>query len=323
MVRLLLFVAVSIGCVRSNQGCIHSRTRLLETAEPEMIVLPLPMTVVSGYLGAGKTTLINRLLAEPHGLRLMVVVNDFGAINIDADLLASQKEDTIALTNGCVCCTMGDDLFAALNAILDRNPRPDHIIVEASGVADPVAIANAAISEPELSYAGILTVVDGLNGAELLSDPKISEQVAQQITAGDMVLVSKTEVVPNDLAAAIRNLGARHPRVLDDIPISPLLSDVVPRPLGRATAPHPAYVAWQHESETPISRAVMGEKLQTRPEGLYRLKGFVLTDDGGYEVHIVGRYVSARRAKTDRTALVGLGPADMITSNAIETWWSE
>lgn len=287
-----------------------------------MTLPPLPMTVVSGYLGAGKTTLINRLLAEPHGLRLLVLVNDFGAINIDAALLASQDEDTIALTNGCVCCTMGSDLFMALGDVLDRRPRPDHLIVEASGVADPVAIANAAIAEPELSYAGILTVVDGLNGTDILADTQIGTQVGQQITAGDMVLVSKTDAVSDDLAEAIRSLGARKPRVIGDMPLAPLLSDVIPRPLGRASAPHPAYSAWQHESTAPISREIMGEKLESRPEGLYRLKGFVLTDDGGYEVHVVGRYVSARRAKTDRTLLVGLGPADRISPDAIEAWWA-
>jgi len=74
----------------------------------------LPLTVIGGYLGAGKTTLINRLLTEDHGLRLMVMVNDFGTINIDADLLESADKDTLRLTNGCVCCTMGGDLFMAM-----------------------------------------------------------------------------------------------------------------------------------------------------------------------------------------------------------------
>ncbi|MEY8840033.1 GTP-binding protein, partial [Cribrihabitans sp. XS_ASV171] len=131
-------------------------------------MMRLPLTVVSGYLGAGKTTLINRLLAEDHGLRLLVMVNDFGAINIDAALIAAQGDDTIALTNGCVCCTMGADLFMALGDALDRRPRPDHLVIEASGIADPAAIANAAKAEPELSYAGIVTLVDGENGATLL-----------------------------------------------------------------------------------------------------------------------------------------------------------
>ncbi len=146
----------------------------------------LPLTVVSGYLGAGKTTLINQLLAERHGLNLMVMVNDFGAINIDQALISKQDKDVIALTNGCVCCTMGADLFMALGDALDRRPRPDHLIIEASGIADPMAIANTAIAEPDLSYAGIITLVDGASISDLLSDPLISPQVTQQISASDL-----------------------------------------------------------------------------------------------------------------------------------------
>jgi len=95
----------------------------------------IPLSVIGGYLGAGKTTLINTLLAQNHGVRLAVLVNDFGAINIDAALLHSASEDTISLTNGCVCCTMSGDLFFTIGDLLDRSPRPDHILIEASGTA--------------------------------------------------------------------------------------------------------------------------------------------------------------------------------------------
>jgi len=95
----------------------------------------IPLSVISGYLGAGKTTLINRLLAEDHGLKLLVMVNDFGAINIDEALIAQSGEDAIALTNGCICCSMGADLYLAIGDILQRDQRPDHIVIEASGVA--------------------------------------------------------------------------------------------------------------------------------------------------------------------------------------------
>jgi len=282
----------------------------------------LPMTVVSGYLGAGKTTLINRLLTEDHGLRLMVLVNDFGAINIDADLLVSRTEDTIALQNGCVCCTMGADLYMALGDILDRSPRPDHLVVEASGVADPAAIAQAAIAEPDMSYAGIVTLVDGLNATALLDDPLIGAQVAQQIKVADLVLVTKTDGIAPDLAARLDTMKARNPRALDDAPLAPLLFGVTPLPQGPQPAPHPAYAAWRHESDAPVNRAWLGDRLAARPDGLYRLKGFVLTDDGGYEVQVVGAHVEARRAATNRTRLVALGPADRISRAQIEAWWS-
>ncbi|TNF59298.1 MAG: GTP-binding protein [Rhodobacteraceae bacterium] len=283
---------------------------------------PLPMTVISGYLGAGKTTLVNRLLAEDHGLRLMILVNDFGAINIDADLLQSRTEDTIALQNGCVCCTMGADLFMALGDALDRRPRPDHLVVEASGVADPASIARAAIAEPEMSYAGIVTLVDGLNAPGLLADDLIAAQVGQQISAADLVLVTKTDRIDPGLGGHFARLKARGPRVLDDGPLAPLLFGTIPLPKGPQPAAHPAYAAWSHESARQVSRAALVDKLSARPEGLYRLKGFVLTDDGGCEVQVVGRYVEARRAETDRTRLVGLGPADRVSRDQIEAWWS-
>ncbi len=281
----------------------------------------LPLTVISGYLGAGKTTLINRLLAEDHGLRLMVMVNDFGAINIDQALIESRGDDTIALTNGCVCCTMGADLFMALGDVLDREPRPDHLIIEASGIADPAAIANAAIAEPDLSYAGIVSLVDAGNIDSLLTDDLIAPQVIQQITAADMVLITKTDAPDSALVERLVSMGARAPTLAGDAPLTELLFDIVPLPRGRTIAPHPAYASWQHDSDMVLDRAAMGDKLNNRPEGLYRLKGFVRTNDGGYEVHVVGRYVQARRVQTDRTQLVALGPADRITRQQIEDWW--
>lgn len=285
-------------------------------------MLPLPLTIISGYLGAGKTTLINRLLAEDHGMNLMVIVNDFGAINIDAALIEQADEDMIALTNGCICCTMDADLFMALNAALDRHPRPDYLIVESSGVADPAAIAAAAISEREIGYGGIITLVDALNAPSLLADPIVAPQVEQQIKAADMVLITKSENQDPALFDQLTSLGARNPAPLDDRPLAPLLFDLVPLPRSHAPAPHPAYTRWQHDSDQSVDRATMGEKLASRPEGMYRLKGFIKTDDGGYAVHVVGQYVEARRAQTDRTTLVGLGPADRISSEDIENWWA-
>lgn len=283
----------------------------------------LPLTVFGGYLGSGKTTLINRLLAEDHGLRLLVLVNDFGAINIDAALIEASDDDTIALTNGCVCCTMGADLFMALGDALDRRPRPDHLLVEASGIADPAAIANAAIAEPELSYAGIVTLVDALNGPALLDDAQIAPQLEQQIRVGDLVLLTKSADPEPALLARLEGIGARHPIPLPASgPLAPLLFGLLPQPQGGRAAPHPAYVRWQHEDDTPLPRARLEERLGARPAALYRLKGFVLTDAGACEVQAVGRQVQIRTAAAPRTALVGLGLPDRITAAEIEAWWS-
>lgn len=282
----------------------------------------LPVTIVSGYLGAGKTSLINRLLTEDHGLKLTIIVNDFGAINIDDALISARGNDTLALTNGCVCCTMDADLFSALNTVLDRVPRPDHLVIEASGIADPAAIANAIRAEPELIYGGIVTLVDALNAGALLDDPLVAPQVSQQIAAADLVLVTKCETLPDPLATRLSALGARTPTLPGDAPLADLLFDIVPLPRGRSPSAHPAYATWQHDSDLVLDRRALGDKLNNRPDGLYRLKGFVQTTDGAYEIHAVGRYLEAKRTQAERTVLVGLGPADRISRDGIEAWWS-
>ena len=104
----------------------------------------MPVTVIGGYLGAGKTKLLNRLLAEAEGRRLAVLVNDFGEVNIDAALIANRDGETISLTNGCVCCSIGDNLGMTLYDLAERPDGPEHILVEASGVADPARIAGYA-----------------------------------------------------------------------------------------------------------------------------------------------------------------------------------
>lgn len=280
-----------------------------------------PLTVISGYLGAGKTTLINKLVAQDHGLNLLVIVNDFGAINIDAELIARADGEQIALTNGCVCCSMDQDLVRALQDALARQPRPDHILVEASGIADPASIAQIAGQEGDLGYPTIVTLVDAENAPALLADELAAPQLKQQITAADLVLLTKTDDPDPALLATLQEAGARPPLTPDDTPLAELLFDVVPLPRGRTVTAHPSYATWQHDSDIVLDRRALGDKLEARPEGLYRLKGFVQTSGGGYELHVVGQNVEARRAETDRTTLVGLGLLDRITRDEIEAWW--
>ncbi|MEE2816401.1 MAG: CobW family GTP-binding protein [Pseudomonadota bacterium] len=282
-----------------------------------------PVTIVSGYLGAGKTTLINRLLQEDHGLRLAVLVNDFGKINIDDALLMDRGAETVALSNGCVCCSLGDDLALALHQTLSSDTAPDHIVIEASGLSDPVAIANTVMNDARLSYGGIVTVADGENLSSLTEDDLLRDQVVQQIRAADTVLISKCARPADGVMQQLAELGARTPVVLGEAPVADLLFDVLPLPLGAKTkAAHRAYATWHHNSTTAIDRRALGDKLAERPEGIYRMKGFVLTNGGAYELHVVGRQVSAKRCDAKETALVALGPADRVTRDEIEAWWA-
>ncbi len=286
----------------------------------------LPLTVIGGYLGAGKTTLLNRLLAEDHGQRVMVMVNDFGAINIDASLIERAEGDTISLTNGCVCCTMGNDLFMALGDALDRRPRPDHLVIEASGIADPAKIAMAARAEPEMAYGGIAVVVDAVNWPKLADDPQIGAQMQGQVAVADLLLVSKANGgLPAGLEARLAALS-RAPLVdLAQVDaVAPLLLGGMTPGSGVAPArPHPGYIGWAHEGDEVLDRAALEALVAAAPAGLYRIKGKVLAPGGGaHELHVVGRTVDIKPAQADHTTLVAIGLEGRVTQDQIAAWWA-
>lgn len=285
----------------------------------------LPLTVISGYLGAGKTTLINRLLAEDHGVRLLIMVNDFGAINIDAALLDSRTEDTLTLSNGCVCCTMGADLFMAIGDVLDRSPRPDHLIIEASGIADPARIAQVAQAERDLIYGGIVTVVDAQSYAGLAADPQIGPQVMQQVRAADLICLSKTQQDTQALQLKLNITSGAQVFDLNRLSeISTVVFGVEAKTVEAAHAPvHDRYVSWQHGSDLTLTHERLMQKLDARPSDLFRLKGFVGHDAStAWEVQCVGPSTSVKALKlAHKTQLVGIGLAARVDRETIQGWW--
>ncbi len=129
-----------------------------------------PLTIVGGFLGAGKTTLVNHLLRHADGRRLAVLVNDFGAVNIDAALIAGRAGDVVRLTNGCLCCSIGDSFVDALIAVMRGPVLPDHVVIEASGVADPGRVAELAYLDPAFSLHGVVVLADAERVAPLSRD---------------------------------------------------------------------------------------------------------------------------------------------------------
>jgi len=157
---------------------------------------PIPVTVVAGFLGAGKTNLINHILHGDHGLRIAVVVNDFGSINIDAELISDVGEGMVSLANGCICCVIRTDLISAVLQLADRPERPDHIVIESSGVADPTSVVRAFM-EPEIRSSvlldGVITLVDA---EQVLVLPEEAMKLARaQVTGGDLIVLNKTDLV--------------------------------------------------------------------------------------------------------------------------------
>jgi G3E family GTPase len=154
----------------------------------------IPVLVVGGYLGAGKTTFINQLLStakEP----IAVLVNDFGSVNIDAALIAEQHADTIELTNGCVCCVIGDSLVDALQLVASRTTPPTEVIIEASGVADPAKVAEYAYGHG-FHLAGIVTMVDATTVRERHADVRLARTIERQIIAAHEVRITKADIAP-------------------------------------------------------------------------------------------------------------------------------
>ena len=165
--------------------------------------LPVPILLVAGFLGAGKTTVVNHLLAHAEGRRIAAVVNDFGAINIDAELIAGDGDGVVSLRNGCICCSLEGDLLRTLAGLLRRDPRPDCIVIETSGVADPGEIVRKLMDPVvwrEAPLETVLCVVDASAPAAALDDPLLRAQ----LRAADVVALTRLDLAEADGAARVR-----------------------------------------------------------------------------------------------------------------------
>lgn len=154
----------------------------------------VPFTVIGGFLGAGKTSLINRLLREADR-RYAILVNDFGSLNIDQSLIEQHSGETIALANGCICCSLAAGFSRGLGHVLDKLDDFDHVVVEASGVANPQRIQDIAKVQRQLISRGNLVVVDASQVMSQVHDPYINELIFQQIAAADFLLLNKQSLL--------------------------------------------------------------------------------------------------------------------------------
>lgn len=229
----------------------------------------IPLTVIGGYLGAGKTTLLNTLLRHPGGRRLGVIVNDFGSLPIDATLLGEITDGVVSLPNGCVCCTLGADLQAALTELTVRQEPPDQIVVEVSGVADPAATAAWGTVRPFVP-GGVIVLADAEAVRTHATDRYVGGEVVRQLAGADIVLVTKIDLVSAADAAAV---DGWLDGIAVDVPRIPVVHGSVPvdlvlgqrpghidgaghvDPAGRADGGDPAGRA---DGGDPAGRAALG-----------------------------------------------------------------
>ena len=154
----------------------------------------VPLTIIGGFLGAGKTTLIRRLLTRAE-YRIAVLVNDFGTLNIDAALIASSGATTVELTNGCICCSIGDDLNAALIRLEPQLADFNHVVIEASGVSDPWKIAQIGLINAGYRLDAVIVVVDAAQAPALLANPRLEDTVYRQCRRADLLLLNKIDLI--------------------------------------------------------------------------------------------------------------------------------
>ena len=285
---------------------------------------PIPFTVIGGFLGAGKTTLLNRLLRQADGRRFAVLVNDFGALDIDGSLVAAHGGDTVALANGCLCCTIGDSLVTTLLGLLERPERFDHVVVEASGVADPGRIADLAVLEPRLARDGVIVVVDAAEVQARAADRRVGDTIQRQLAAADLLVLNKTDLA-DDLPVLRAWLGAQSVApVLEalraDLPLDLLFG------LDRhgATAVPPSsdtFASWSYTWPAPVERDALLAMLRDAPGEILRAKGIVRFADAPDRrsvVHLVGRRLEVGDegpwGDTAESRLVMLGLKPMLGS---------
>ncbi|MEI7443620.1 MAG: GTP-binding protein [Burkholderiales bacterium] len=290
----------------------------------------LPAVVVGGWLGAGKTTLVNRVLRAAGGRRIAVMVNDFGDVSIDADLIESRDGSVMNLAGGCVCCAVGSDLVEALVALPAREPGFDLVLVETSGVAMPASVARAVRLVPGIEVEGTVVLVDAETVRARADDRHVGDTVRQQLAEADLLVLNKLDLVADDARADLRDwLRAAAPRapvveaVEADVPVDVVLgltaavpASEAPRAFGTTRPAAPAadtFESASFELEGRYDPAALASALADPTLGLVRAKGLLRDPAGGRAVlQAVGARVRSVPAPTGSPASAADAPTRLV-----------
>jgi len=283
----------------------------------------LPVTIIGGYLGAGKTTLVNYLLRNAGGLRLAVLVNEFGTLPIDEHLIEARDGRMVSVVGGCVCCAYGDDMAAAMMDLRRLAPRPDHVVIEASGVALPASVAGTVSLLQGFSVDGIVVLVDAETVQGNAAHKYMGDTVTRQLAQADLVVLNKTDLVADP--AAVTGFVQGH----TSAPIVPATGGEVPSAVLLRAFPNPTLTGPAHvvsvyrtlsiPADTPMDPRATAAVLASADLGILRAKGFVQDAAGRcHAIQCVARRASVMPAAPDASlGLVAIGLGDTFDAPKI------
>jgi len=317
----------------------------------------VPVTILTGFLGAGKTTLLNRILTGNHGLRVAVLVNDFGTVNIDAELVVGVETNMVSLANGCVCCQIRDDLTESVTALLARPETVEYILLEASGVADPAGIF-MTFSDPGLrDRIRLDSVTCVLDADQVFAHPEyppLLDLKLRQVGFADMLILNKVTLAGPQQVETVRAWLDEHfscLRIVEtdycQVPYQILLGvgrfdparAGINSPAAERGCTGPAchddyhghdhskvFSTWSYQTDQPLALEALREALRKLPGTVYRAKGVVYTADAPQRravLQVVGRRVDISiheewGHRAPRTQIVAIGAAGGIDANLLE-----
>jgi G3E family GTPase len=237
------------------------------------VTTPLPCVLLSGWLGAGKTTLVNQVLKRSGGRRVAVLVNDFGDLGIDAALIEGATDEVLELAGGCICCSFGTDLLGTVRRVRERQPPPDVLLIEASGVSDPAAVSRTLRLDLALGRPGVIGVADARTLRQQADDPYIGDTVRQQLQAAQLLLLNKVDTVT---AATLEALLSWLARTAPQARLVQTIQADVPADLVFGLAPLDAPLA----SVTPDDSPTLAEGLRSlqKPRTAASMADTLVTD---------------------------------------------